>query len=33
MFRTYKYEDNKVQQTPTYYVDNASETIISEDTW
>ena len=33
MFRTFKIEEGKVQTTPTYYIDNESETLIAEETW
>jgi membrane protease subunit (stomatin/prohibitin family) len=29
MFRTFKFEDNKIIKTPTYYVDNQTEKIVA----
>lgn len=33
MFRTFYFQDGKVETTPVYYVDNETETIVTEDTW
>lgn len=33
MFRTFKFEGGKVVKTPTYFVDNQSESIIGEEIW
>ncbi len=30
MFRTFKFEDGKAVVTPTYYIDNQSESLIAE---
>ena len=33
MFRTYKAEEGKILQTPTYYINNQTETIMAEESW
>lgn len=33
MFRTYLIEDGIILKTPTYYIDNQTETIIAEEQW
>lgn len=33
MFRTYMVEDGVVLKSPTYYIENSTETIIAEEMW
>ena len=33
MFRTFFFQDGKVETTPVYYVDNQTQTIVARDEW
>ena len=33
MFRTFKVENKKALPTPTYYIDNETETLKAEEVW
>ena len=33
MFRTFFFQDGKVETTPVYYIDNETETIVAHDEW
>ena len=33
IFRTYKIENSRIMPSPTYYVDNETQSIIAEESW